>query len=56
MDPDACLARIASALEDHDLEEALEASLDLKDWLCSGGFEPNWDAHLEAKTWFHAQV
>jgi hypothetical protein len=43
MDPQACLARFLSALNEKDYEEAKESQEDLKDWLSHGGFPPNWE-------------
>jgi hypothetical protein len=40
MDPDACLARILSALEDKRYEEAKDACSDLLEWKNKGGFKP----------------
>ena len=39
MDPNACLALIEEATEE---SEAMEHVANLRDWLASGGFEPNW--------------
>jgi hypothetical protein len=45
MDPEACLARAESALEDNDHEEAADALEDYRQWRSCGGFEPlNGDA------------
>lgn len=42
MDPDACLQRWVSALQDEDHAEAIQAHEDLTAWLARGGFEPAW--------------
>lgn len=41
MDPDACVERIVNAINDSDLEEALEAVNDLENWIRRGGFPPS---------------
>jgi len=40
MDPEACLNRAATALEDSDLDECREALSDYRSWRSRGGFEP----------------
>jgi hypothetical protein len=41
MDPDACLERMLSALDDNDPAEARDACSDLLSWLVGGGFAPS---------------
>lgn len=43
MDPQACLERFLSALNEKDYEEAIYAQSDLKTWIKGGGFEPQWE-------------
>jgi hypothetical protein len=40
MDPNACIDRIINAIEDADIEEAIDAIDDLTRWLNRGGFAP----------------
>lgn len=42
MDPNACLERFLTALEEGDLRAAERAHADLTTWLAKGGFEPDW--------------
>lgn len=42
MDPNACLERFFSAIDERDYEEAEDAYDDLCAWMLKGGFEPDW--------------
>lgn len=58
MDPNACLDRFLSALDDQDYEEAEDAYDDLCAWMLKGGFEPDWEEFEQdgvpevTKEWF----
>lgn len=41
MDPNACWARLVSALEEGDGGEAKDAAVDLAEWIDKGGFVPH---------------
>jgi hypothetical protein len=43
MDPNACLKDMVLAYGKGNLREATERMCDLKGWLSSGGFPPEWD-------------
>lgn len=49
MDPNACADRIIGALHAHNESDAIEAMLDLVDWLATGGFPPTADRLAEIR-------
>ena len=59
MDPTACLRRIHDTMWD-DSEEGIrernDACADLRDWLDSGGFAPDWEAYDWAANYFDCYV
>jgi hypothetical protein len=54
MDPNTTLRRISELLategllSDEGREVLANHAADLREWLCRGGFAPDWDAHPEA--------
>jgi hypothetical protein len=56
MDPNATLMEIESALIEGDKETAAERCDDLNDWLNRGGFEPSWNKHPQATTYYRKRA
>lgn len=42
MDPNACLKRFYDHVAAGEWVDAWDASEDLRSWLCTGGFQPDW--------------
>ncbi len=42
MDPNACFRQFLQALDDNDLDLAIEYRVSLREWLDKGGFAPDW--------------
>jgi len=55
MDPNATLKDIAEHTESGDEAEARSSALYLKEWICNGGFQPDWDRYPEATAWYHSR-
>ena len=56
MDPNTCLSLIDDCLETEDIEEAEEHVENLRQWLSSGGFEPNWNNYPHARDFYDSVV
>lgn len=56
MDPNVCLADIASLMFDEsDEEELLDRCYDLSHWIRMGGFEPDWSVYPQASELFRRE-